>query len=90
MRKRLTFAALATAAAAVLAGGTAYAVTSAAAPASQPVGNWVYACVKSTGAVDYLEFRGLLPHECKAGDALWRWPAVIPPVRPAPTPAPTR
>lgn len=87
MRKRLIVVAAALAVAA--AGGGAAAAMAATAPATQPLGNWTYACVKSTGALDYLEFKGLLPHPCNAGDALWRWPAVIPPPV-APTATPTR
>lgn len=85
---------IATAAAAVVLGGAsaaaAIAATSAPAPAGQPLGNWVYACVNAAGGVGYLEFREPLPHACNAGLSLWRWPAVIPPKPwPSPTATPT-
>lgn len=86
MRKRLTIAAVATAATAVLGAGTAFAMTSAPAPAVQPVGNDVYACVNTAGGIGYLEFREPLPHACNPGLSLWHWPArVPPPASPAPS-----
>lgn len=62
-------------------GGTAVAMAATApAPATQPTANNVYACVTSSGKVDYLEFKGILPHACNPGDVLWSWVAKIVPL----------
>ena len=60
-------------------------------------GHYVFACVNSSGGIDYLEFRPPLPHQCWfAGESLWYWDAVplasatpSPSATPTPTPTPT-
>jgi hypothetical protein len=42
------------------------------APATQPAGD-VHACVKSSGALDFLQFRTANYGKCAAGDAAWTW-----------------
>lgn len=44
------------------------------APTAYPSqGSTVWACVNSSGQIDYLEFRPPLPHPCNAQDTLWNW-----------------
>jgi hypothetical protein len=52
-------------------GGTAYAITEAAAGPAQPAGT-VYACVGSGGKLAFFE-TGKVPHGCPSGDSLWKW-----------------
>jgi len=82
---------IATAAAAVVLAGTgtaaALAGTAKPAPAAQPDGNYAYACVNRAGGIDYLEFRGVIPHACWFdGESLWKFAVTVPvPEPPAPT-----
>jgi hypothetical protein len=44
------------------------------APAAEPGGQYVFACVNKNGQIDYLEFRKPLPHQCSRSDeTLWHW-----------------
>ena len=59
------------------------------APADQPTGGDVYACVSSDGKLDYLEFRSPTPHKCwKSDETLWDI-AAAPDVSATPTPTVT-
>lgn len=70
MRTPVAIAGVALAAAALSGGGVALA--NVASSTTQPAGT-VYACVKSTGALDLLEIHAPLPHACPKGDSLWKW-----------------
>ncbi|HET9974038.1 MAG TPA: hypothetical protein VFQ68_37805, partial [Streptosporangiaceae bacterium] len=60
-----------------------------ASPAPQSTGEYVFACVNSSGKIDYLEFRSPLPHQCWfSGETLWHF-AALPAVQTSPSPTPT-
>ena len=57
-------------------------------PAAQASGDYVFACVNSSGKIDYLEFRLPLPHQCWfSGETLWHL-AAVPAVDPVPSASP--
>jgi len=58
-------------------------------PAAQASGDYVFACVNSSGKIDYLEFRLPLPHQCWfSGETLWHL-AAVPAVDPVPSASPS-
>ena len=58
-------------------------------PAAQASGDYVFACVNSSGKIDYLEFRLPLPHQCWfSGETLWHL-AAVPAVDPVPSTSPS-
>jgi len=58
-------------------------------PAAQASGDYVFACVNSSGKIDYLEFRLPLPQQCWfSGETLWHL-AAVPAVDPVPSASPS-